>query len=158
MIIFTDVDGVLTDGKVMYPGRYRFFNVRDGHGVQLAHERGWDVVFLTGENDESSRARARRLNVPFQWASNKLGAAKQYFWQDGDRTETIAYIGDDTIDMELLSWAQIAACPQNAHADVIDLIKRKQEQDIKSAYLVPANGGEGAFRIFIEWMIDQYCE
>lgn len=157
MIIFTDVDGVLTDGTVQYPGRYRFFNVRDGHGVELAHKQGWDVVFLTGEDDESSRARARKLDVPFQWAAgNKRLVAEQYL-VDYD-IQISAFIGDDIADIPLLRDVTIAACPQDAHPDVLDLIKKRQEQDGKSAFLVPVCGGRGAFRAFVEWLIDQYCE
>ena len=146
MILFTDVDGVLTDGKVSYPGRGRLFDTRDGHAVKMAQEAGWDVVFLSGEDDESIRARARKLNVPFFWTVDKLATVQvNEFFQDYKVT---AFIGDDLPDMPLLKAVTYSACPADASLEVIQLVS-----SLPFGYVSNCAGGDRAFRSFVEWLI-----
>jgi len=146
MILFTDVDGVLTDGKVSYPGRGRLFDVRDGHAVKMAQEAGWDVVFLSGEDDESIRARARKLNVPFFWTVDKLATVQvNEFFQDYKIT---AFIGDDLPDIPLLKAVTFCACPTDAAWEVARLVSSSSR-----GYISHQPGGNRAFRSFVEWLI-----
>jgi len=50
-VLILDVDGVLTDGRIIMSDdgqETKCFNVRDGHGLKLIQRAGIDVIFLTG--------------------------------------------------------------------------------------------------------------
>ena len=64
--VVLDVDGVLTDGRIVLDGaggEWKFFDVRDGLGISLAGKLGLQVVFLTGRESEAVCRRARELSV-----------------------------------------------------------------------------------------------
>src|SRR3954447_23054876 len=78
-IIVSDVDGVWTDGKIIYAGRQgevKEFNVRDGLGAKLAQRAGIVVALLTSRSSPTLERRARELGITelHQGAANKLDA------------------------------------------------------------------------------------
>lgn len=148
-VVFSDVDGVLTDNRVYYPGMVRAFNVLDGHGVEMLAEEGIDVVFMSGENDPGIHDRCKKLQVPFWYTKKKLYIAEQYASANGIRLQSEAvFIGNDIPDIPLLLKVAIPACPQNAVPEVISLISAK-----RNGILVPRKGGDGAFRELVSRII-----
>lgn len=148
-ILFTDCDGVLTDGCVYYfdaDRRARKFNVRDGHAFQLLEDAGVLPIIISGEDDENIRNRARKLDVPFFGGiKNKLEMA-QYILNDFGETELIGFIGDDLQDIPLLKYVDVAGCHKDAHSVVKDAC-------LDYANVSPFIGGAGAFRWFAELFI-----
>jgi len=64
--LMMDVDGVLTDGKVIYNDQgleIKMFNVRDGMGIKLLKEAGIDVVIISSRKSEAVRYRAHDLGI-----------------------------------------------------------------------------------------------
>ncbi len=65
-LLILDVDGVLTDGRILYDGDGRemeTFDVKDGHGLVLLQRSGVRVAFLSGRNSPAVRWRAKDLHV-----------------------------------------------------------------------------------------------
>lgn len=76
-VIVSDVDGVWTDGKIIYAGdrsEVKEFNVRDGLGAKLAQRAGLTIVLLTSRSSPSLVRRAKELGIAelHQGAANKL--------------------------------------------------------------------------------------
>ena len=146
--IFTDIDGVWTDGGMYYDqtgNEWKKFHTYDGVAVRLAHEHGIKVGIITGEETQIVARRAEKLKVDFlyQGVADKLVAAKKICQSSGYDLSEIAYIGDDINDVELLKTVGIAGVPASALEYVRSL----------ATISLTKKGGEGVFREFVEKII-----
>lgn len=147
-LILTDIDGVWTDGGMYYDqtgNEWKKFHTYDAAGVKLAHNLGIPVGIITGENTEIVKRRAEKLKVDylFQGVSDKLAVAERLVTDLGITLLDTAYIGDDIGDINLLRAVGISAVPDNAPEYI-----RKY-----SHFHLGKNGGEGAFRSFVEMIV-----
>ena len=143
--IFTDIDGVWTDGGMYYDqtgNEWKKFHTYDGVAVRLAHEHGIKVGIITGEETQIVARRAEKLKVDFlyQGVADKLVAAKKICQSNGYDLSEIAYIGDDINDVELLKAVGMAGVPASAPDYVRNL----------ATISLAKKGGEGVFREFVE--------
>lgn len=103
-VLLTDVDGVLTDGRIIYDsdGReLKFFHVRDGHGIKMLISNGIEVGIITGRNSTIVDKRAKELGIKYviQNAYDK-GKIIEKFMEEGNyKPEDICYVGDDIVDL-----------------------------------------------------------
>lgn len=145
-----DVDGTLTDGKI-YMGNegelIKAFNIKDGYGIHdIAIPYGIVPVIITGRSSRILENRCKELgiNMLYQGISNKVEELKKITQQFNQ----VAYIGDDNNDLSCMIAIKeaggIVGCPRDAVKKVRDV------SDFISNY----NGGEGAVREFIEWLVD----
>ncbi len=149
LVIF-DVDGVLTDGRIVLDGNgveSKFFNVRDGSGMTFLHKAGLKQALLTGRSSPVVDVRARELKIEpsmvKQGARFKLPVFTELLAACGVQKEEAVYVGDDLIDLPVLEAAGIACCPIDAHADVF-----------KACHLVAQKpGGQGAVRVLCEQLL-----
>ena len=147
-LVVTDVDGVLTDTGVYYSAggeEMKRFSIRDGMGVERLRQHGIEVAIVTGENSESVRRRAEKLNIRelHLGVSEKKTVLVTLSSRKNIPLDDIAYIGDDTNDLGAMAIAGLTACP----ADATEFASR-------AAHLVTrARGGHGAFREFAEYII-----
>ncbi len=147
-VVFTDIDGVWTDGGMYYDqtgNEWKKFNTRDSGGVLLLRKLNIPLVILTGENTDIVKFRAAKLKIAnlYQGVENKLEIARKLCNEfDCDISET-AFIGDDWIDIELLDSVGISSCPADA---AIELLERV-------SFVCTKKGGEGVFREFVERVI-----
>jgi 3-deoxy-D-manno-octulosonate 8-phosphate phosphatase (KDO 8-P phosphatase) len=144
-IIFTDIDGVWTDGGMYYDqngNELKKFHTYDSAGVLISHKYGIPVAIITGEETEIVSNRAKKIHVDyvFQGAKNKLSIAQALCVKLGINLNESAFIGDDINDLELLNSVGFSAAPINAHHLVKKLVN----------YITTTQGGEGAFREFVE--------
>ena len=144
-LIISDVDGVWTDGKIIYSGEQREtkeFNVRDGLAVKLAQKAGITVALLTSRRSAAVERRARELGITevHQGATNKLDQATRLAQKLGLTFEQILYAGDDLPDLAPMSRAAISAAPSDAVLEVLSIATWKLETP----------GGRGAFRELVE--------
>jgi 3-deoxy-D-manno-octulosonate 8-phosphate phosphatase (KDO 8-P phosphatase) len=147
-LLLFDVDGVLTDGKIiLHPdgSESKVFDIRDGTGVVLAHVAGLRTGLLSGRASPSTLHRAAQLGIPLvhQDLATKL---ETYFGilQDERLTDAeVAYMGDDLLDLPVLARAGLAAAPADAVAEV-----RSQVDWISGA-----RGGQGAARELVELIL-----
>ena len=144
-LLCTDVDGVLTNGELDFPGEgghTKRFNVRDGAGITFLKRQGIHVAFISGLDSPSTWARARHLGLEDCFAGSlaKGPILEQLCAKYGLEMHEVAHIGDDLADLSLLDRVGLACCPQDA------------VEEVKSAchWVVPENGGHGVLRAVAE--------
>ena len=148
-LVLTDNDGVLTDTGVYYSERgeeLKRFSIRDGMGVErLRTLANVDTGIVTGELSGSVKARAEKLGINelYLGVKNKREVFEYVLTKNDLLPENIAYIGDDTNDLEVMKLSGLSACPSDA------VIKVKQIVDV----ITDSKGGFGAFRDFAELII-----
>ncbi len=103
-LLLMDVDGVLTDGRIIYDsdGReLKFFHVRDGHGLKLISRYGIKTGIITGRISSIVEKRAKELNIEivYQNAKDKREIIEKVLNELCLKAEDVAYIGDDIVDI-----------------------------------------------------------
>jgi 3-deoxy-D-manno-octulosonate 8-phosphate phosphatase (KDO 8-P phosphatase) len=122
------------------------FSIRDGMGVErLRRLAGVDVGIITGENSGAVVRRAEKLCITELHLAvrDKVAILEQIMEQRDLGPEQVAYIGDDTNDLEIMAQAGLSACP----ADALPMVREV------AGYVCNRNGGHGAFREFAELII-----
>jgi 3-deoxy-D-manno-octulosonate 8-phosphate phosphatase (KDO 8-P phosphatase) len=153
-VIVSDVDGVWTDGKIVYVGdqgeEIKEFNVRDGLAVKLAQRAGITVALVTSRSSRALERRANELRITelHQGAGNKLEEVQKLMRKLEVKFDEILYAGDDLPDLALMMTAGISAAPSDACAEVRNAAKWKLE----------TRGGAGAFREIVERLLRERGE
>ncbi len=140
-----DVDGVLTDGKVLVTEtgeQLRTFNIKDGYALQLAVKRGYSVAAVSGGRSKGIEWRLKGLGITdvFLGLDSKTEAYHHFLTSKGLSSEQVLYMGDDIPDLPVIKLAGLAVCPADA------------AEEIKSVchYISPKTGGAGCVRDVIE--------
>jgi 3-deoxy-D-manno-octulosonate 8-phosphate phosphatase (KDO 8-P phosphatase) len=149
-LIVSDVDGVWTDGRVIYTSEgaeIKEFNVRDGLGVKLAQRAGVAVALLTSRQSPTIERRARELGIAdvVQSAANKLTETEKLAQKIGVTLDQILYIGDDLPDLAPMTRAAITAAPSDAAPEVL----------AAATWKLAHAGGRGAFRELVERLLHE---
>src|SRR3954469_16602147 len=115
-LIVSDVDGVWTDGKIVYIGdesEMKEFNVRDGLAAKLAQKAGIIIALVTSRRSPALERRARELGLGelHQGAANKLEQTERVAKKLGVEFDQILYAGDDLPDLAPMSRAAISVAP-----------------------------------------------
>ena len=144
-LILTDIDGVWTDGGMYYDqlgNEWKRFSTYDSAGILIAHELGIPVGVITGEQTDIVQRRVEKLHVDyvFQGVNDKVNVASNLCKKMGISLSDVAYIGDDMGDVALLKMVGMSGAPNNAQPFVKQIVN----------YVTQKNGGEGAFREFVE--------
>jgi 3-deoxy-D-manno-octulosonate 8-phosphate phosphatase (KDO 8-P phosphatase) len=139
--IFFDVDGVLTDGKIIYDANgkeIKNFNVKDGQIISHLRKAGILVGAISGRDSVVTANRAAELKFDFchQGIVDKGAVVEKLAAHHKLKAKEMAYVGDDIIDLVAFKLVGLAVCP----ADAFDYIKDKV--DLISKY----KGGEGVVR------------
>jgi len=148
-LLLTDCDGVLTDGGVYYGEtgeEFKKFDIRDGMGVErLRNFAGVTTGIITGELSPSVIKRAEKLKITelHLGVKDKPAVFKEILSRLNLQPEEVAYIGDDTNDLEVMKLAGITACPADAISFVKDVVN----------IVCEAKGGQGSFRELAELII-----
>src|SRR5688572_13694609 len=113
-LIVSDVDGVWTDGRIIYTtsgDEIKEFNVRDGLAVKLAQRAGITVALLTSRQSPTIERRAKELGIleVHQGASNKLLETEKLARNLRVSFDELAYAGDDLPDLAPMTRAAISA-------------------------------------------------
>jgi 3-deoxy-D-manno-octulosonate 8-phosphate phosphatase (KDO 8-P phosphatase) len=152
-LIVSDVDGVWTDGRIIYSGdgvEVKEFNVRDGLGVKLAQRAGVAVALLTSRWSHAVERRARELGIEevHQGAMNKLDELEKLSQKLAIPLDHILYAGDDLPDLGPMTRVAISAAPSDAAPEVLDA----------ATWKLKARGGRGAFREIVERLLRERGE
>ena len=147
-LLVLDVDGVLTDGTVLYGAgdeEVKAFHTRDGAGLALWRDAGLALTFLTGRGGAAVQRRARELRVPRLWEKvrDKSAAFDEILAHFGCRAEETAVMGDDVPDLRILERAGFAAAPADASPDVLARVH----------FTAAHPGGRGAVRDLVEHLL-----
>jgi len=140
-LLLLDVDGVMTDGGIIYDGNgleTKVFNVKDGHGIKMLQRFGIDVGIITGRTSVVVDIRARELGIElvYQGALKKLVSYEAIKQKTGLGDSQIAYIGDDVIDVPVMRRVAFAAAPSDGLAEARNV----------AHYVTTCGGGRGAVR------------
>jgi N-acylneuraminate cytidylyltransferase len=162
-LFVSDIDGTLTDGTIYYSKNgeeMKQFSHRDGRGFHLLkHETNVKSIWITSEHFESINfKRAEKLlNYKtldeFYYNSigkGKLNDIKKSCKKFNIKLKEVAFIGDDTNDLEALQAVGFKACPNDAVQKV---------KDIDNIYICENKGGQGAVREYIDFIMEnELCE
>ena len=140
-----DVDGVMTDGNLHFTETgesIKVFNSQDGHGLKMLQQGGVEIAIISGRSSHALTHRARDLGIThvFQGIDDKLKTFESLRQSLRLTLEEIAGIGDDVVDIPILTRCGFAACVPAAPA----LVRQRVH------YVTQAHGGRGAVREFWE--------
>ncbi|MEM9621344.1 MAG: HAD hydrolase family protein [Pseudomonadota bacterium] len=137
-IVF-DVDGVLTDGRIVYSddgSELKQFHVQDGASIKLLMQHNIHVGIITGRQSTMVERRARELGINWvkQGVGNKAEALTTML-AEGFSAEGIAVVGDDLQDLTLFEHPRVLLnmTVANAHPAVLE----------RAHFITSRAGGEG---------------
>lgn len=148
-LVVLDVDGVMTDGTVVYRGagepESKAFNIKDGLGIKLLQQGGIEVAIITGRSSEAVERRATELGIStlIQGREDKGTALAEMLKLRQQTAASVAYMGDDLPDLGALRLAGLATCP----SDAVELIKNNAD------WIAPSPGGHGAVRALCDFIL-----
>jgi YrbI family 3-deoxy-D-manno-octulosonate 8-phosphate phosphatase len=147
-LILSDVDGVLTDGGVLYDNQgieIKKFSIRDGLGVKLWQKAGFKFGMLTARTSHIVKVRAAELNVEIvrQGFEDKLPVAKEVIAELGLSPEQVCQIGDDLTDLPVMRYVGLGI----AVADAAPELRKAAD------YVTSVPGGRGAVREVVEVLL-----
>ncbi len=148
LVIF-DVDGVLTDGSLFLGDdgqEYKAFNSKDGHGMKMLQASGIEIAIITGRSSEVVRIRMQSLGIAhvFQGIEDKAAAYAELKQRLDLRDEQIAYVGDDVVDLPVMTRVGLAVCVADGHP----LVRQHAH------WTTSLGGGHGAAREVCELLMD----
>jgi len=152
--LLTDCDGVLTDGGVYYSNNgevMKRFNIRDGMGVErLRKVLQIEVGIISGEESNSIRKRAEKLGITELHLGivDKRAVLQEIIDRRQLSFQQIAYMGDDKNDIEVMKLVGLTGCPRDAFSEIINQVD----------FISEKNGGHGAFRDFVEFIISKQAK
>ena len=144
-LLIVDVDGVLTDGRIVVDDRgveTKNFHVRDGLGLAVWRRAGKRSAILSGRSAQVVDRRAEELKIDrvYQGVEDKGGALRSLLEELALEPERACYVGDDLNDLPALLAVGLAACPADAVAEV----RRAAQLTTRAA------GGKGVVREVVE--------
>ncbi len=147
-LLLLDVDGILTDGRIVYDGSGRevkFFHIRDGQGIRLLQRAGIGVGILTGRGSKAVDRRARELGIDpvLQKVRDKGRALQEILTRKKVRADEVCYAGDDLVDLAVLTSVGLAVTVPEASAEVKAVVQ----------YTTRLPGGQGAVREIAEILL-----
>ncbi len=140
-LLILDVDGVLTDGKLFFDGQgneYKSFHARDGHGIKLLRQTGVEVAVISGRKSNSVALRMKNLGIEhvYQGHENKRAAFNEIIEKIGITPEQAAYVGDDLLDLPIMTRVGLAIAVSDANFAV----------KLRAVWCTTLAGGHGAVR------------
>jgi len=140
-LLLLDVDGVLTDGSIIYSdedSETKVFNVKDGFGLKLIMSAGIKVGLVTGRTSKALHHRCRDLKIKYIYdgVQQKAQLLDKIVLETGVSADDTAFIGDDLPDIPLMRRIGLSIAVADAHEMVRDY----------SDWVTSAPGGRGAVR------------
>lgn len=144
-----DVDGVLTDGSIIYDNNgleYKKFNVKDGQIISHLKRLGFKIGVITGRESQVVKNRCEELKIEFHkhGIKDKQVEYKKFKEFYNLEDENIAYIGDDIIDLTILTKCGLSVTPNDAR----DYMKNNVD------IVTSSKGGEGVFRDLADYILE----
>ncbi len=148
-LLLLDVDGVLTDGSIIYTPdgqESKVFSTRDGLGLRLVQKAGILVGLITARTSKVVQLRAENLGISlvYQGAGRKLEIFRRILSEQGLRAEQAAYVGDDWLDLPILTRAGLAVAVADAAPEVLEV----------AHYVTALPGGRGAVREICDMLVE----
>ena len=140
-LLLLDVDGVMTDGRIVFDNNgveSKAFDVKDGHGLKLLQRSGIRVGIITGRHSQVviKRAEELQIDILYQGAKEKIIPYREILDLLDIRPVEVAYVGDDLVDLPILTQVGFSATVADACEDVKPFVH----------YVCRNRGGRGAVR------------
>lgn len=147
-LILTDVDGVLTDGRVIFDNHgveSKEFNIRDGQGIRLWQQSGGQLGIVTGRSSQVVKLRAAELDIEIvrQGVKDKLQVVRSICEELQLELDQVGYLGDDLPDWSVIKHVGLGVAVGDAAEEL------KQDAD----YITSQPGGHGAMREVVELVL-----
>lgn len=147
-LLITDVDGVLTDGRIIYDsegGESRFFDVQDGQGIRLLKAAGIKTIFVTVKPSKAVERRATDLLVEkvYQGITPKTKVLEEILRNGDISKDEICYVGDDLVDLGVMKAVGFPVAVANACREIKE----------SASYITQKSGGRGAVREVAELIL-----
>ena len=147
-LLVLDVDGVLTDGRLVIHSdgtESKHFHTLDGHGIRMWQRAGLKVALLSGRHSDATQRRAAELDIAYvlQDQHFKRPALETLVKEIGLQAPNVAYIGDDLPDLPAMRFVGFAVAVANA----VDEVRAQAD------YVTTRPGGRGAVREVIEHIL-----
>ncbi|MFC1532980.1 KdsC family phosphatase [Thermodesulfobacteriota bacterium] len=147
-LLILDVDGVLTDGRIIYDfeGReLRFFDAQDGSGIRILHDAGIKTILATILPSKAIERRAKDMLVAklYQGIIPKTRILEEIIKENNISREEICYVGDDLVDLGMMKAVGFPAAVANACTEIKDI----------ASYITNNEGGRGAVREIVELIL-----
>jgi 3-deoxy-D-manno-octulosonate 8-phosphate phosphatase (KDO 8-P phosphatase) len=147
-LLVMDVDGVLTDGRMILSERgdeLKSFHSHDGVAIALAKRAGIKTAMITGETSPIAKARGAKLGVDsvLVGVRRKGDSLEALTAEHGVPTDAVAYIGDDLLDLSALQRAGLAIAVADAAPEVKAV----------AHFVTKARGGHGVLRECVELIL-----
>jgi 3-deoxy-D-manno-octulosonate 8-phosphate phosphatase (KDO 8-P phosphatase) len=147
-LLLFDVDGVLTDGRILLHGdgsESKQFGIRDGTGIVWAQRAGIATGLLSARQSPATAARASQLGIRIvrQQAGDKLQMYRELLEEERLDDGAVAFMGDDLLDLPVLSRVGLSAAPADAAPDVVARVH----------FVSSRAGGDGAARELVELVL-----
>ena len=147
-LISFDVDGVLTDGQIIYTDdghEIKAFNVQDGAAIKMLQQHGIQIAIITGRNSPMVDRRARELGIAhvYQGVADKALTLSKLLERIELPFEAAAHVGDDLPDIELFKLVGLSISVPNGHPCAIE----------KSDHVTELAGGKGVAREIAEMVL-----
>ena len=148
-LIVLDVDGCLTDGKIIYSSdgiESKNFNVKDGLAIATWIRMGNQVAIITGRQSDIVKRRADELGIQylFQGIKDKERVLKELVESLGLKFYEVGAIGDDLNDYNMLKMVGKSFTPQDGAKEIKEIAKS----------VLTCSGGNGAVREMIDSLVD----
>ncbi|MEN8142927.1 MAG: HAD family hydrolase [Thermodesulfobacteriota bacterium] len=148
-LLLLDVDGVLTDGSIIFlPDgvETKAFSTRDGLGIRLLQEAGVEVGIITARTSEVVQRRAENLGITclYQGAGAKREVYERIIGEKGLDPGQVAYMGDDWLDLPVMTRVGFAATVADGAPEVCEI----------AHYVTEKPGGKGAVREVCDLIIE----
>ena len=139
--IFFDVDGVLTDGRIIYDDNgkeIKSFSVKDGLIIGYLKKAGIITGAISGRESSAVTRRCAELKIDFchQGIVDKAMVFEKLVKHYKLKTKEVVFIGDDINDLPVFRLAGFSVCP----SDTYDYIKEQVD------LVTYAKGGSGVLR------------
>jgi 3-deoxy-D-manno-octulosonate 8-phosphate phosphatase (KDO 8-P phosphatase) len=147
-LVALDVDGVMTDGRLIYHDdgtESKAFDVRDGHGTKMLRQAGIETVLISGRDCPLVDKRAADLGITrvVQGVRDKVPILQEILSEVGLKFEEVAFMGDDVVDLTVMNLVGFAVAVADASEYLFDI----------AHYVTIAPGGRGAVREVAELIL-----
>ncbi len=121
--LFLDVDGIFTDGRVLYNGQgelAKVFDMRDGMGLEILRQDDVEVHIITSENSTLVEERMKKLKIEniYLGVKDKFGLLQHLALKKKFELGEVAYLGDDVNDMACMAKVGWSITPNNAMDEI----------------------------------------
>lgn len=147
-LVLSDVDGVLTDGRLIYDEEgheAKQFHIRDGQGIRLWQGNGFAFGLVTARRSPIVTRRAAELDIKIvhQGATDKLTSVREIAAEFGCELNEVCYVGDDLLDLAAIQSVGLGVTVADAPEEIRQAAK----------YVTSQPGGQGAIRELIELIL-----